>query len=1413
MKSQELQWTVVPFDAEVIDGRTYCTAAITVLPRLLDDTTAEARLSDYPDMLNWPKTLLYADLSLVMDGKTIPMADLEFIDEQADPEIWRAVFNKKTLVRPFEMKHFTDYRIFSFPVSGVQETLGKMYGVMAKKYALTQPIMEAATASTSLGKLSSQQVKMPEILETLDFIMANEKTEQQMRQLKQGFQEQGTAAARKMMQPSSTTSVREIKRGPIKLSTDSPESMLYQPFGSSPADQLHAAELFHTARNYAVPGMFEGKEVERIGRPKIAVPTFDFHQVISVMREYPKMLRMLGIVIHVRFALPAGASATDDIHCKAVWTKPLALPTTDLFPHTAYDLMTSGDAAYWQFLPRAEAGSEIKGALLCLDDTSQFAITQIDVDGAALKTVGYAKGLKHWTAMTSMQKDERRESATPSVRGIGLGLIRVNRGLKLAKSMLRSVKNYNKIVGGTKVVLFADDLVRGYRVDIFDDTAKTWQSLMRRNATYKFLSAGGDLASDGIQAIDEEGTLTFGVTRPHAAEDSPIKDLYAHEMVAHWDGWSMVVPRIGNFIDPDDATTTGATKKSINTPPAGFSYQVATEMETVKGSLPRLRYGRKYRMRVRWVDICGNGAKFKELDPADFNCASPLITYMRWDPIVSPTIAFRAQPVEGESLERMVIRNYNASDDDSVSVDTTETSERHFFPPLAAVETCERHSKMDSAPTGPMNGDNATYSMIAQRTGANHDLPEQWFTRDADGNLKPTVTPKDTDTRAPLVKSGSTAVPYLPDPLSRGLTLQNVPGLGVGEFMEVTLSGVNMATIASPRGVASIVFDPDSSWPAFSSILLKLESGTKKPSWDSGARTLSVYVDKGEQVQLTFSSNVGETETEAISNMAIHGMWKAVADAGLAPDQQKAAMRGLAWLITPGRVLNLVHGTQKPLKKPAVKTGSVTFRDFSATDAEITLEDTYVHAKTSHKVDMHSEWSMWIDDVNKPLPEEHQERAFFYEQLVTDLTKDTISNVAKQEFGDTKYRGVTYVPTATTRFREYMPRVIANDTKKITRRGDGKLLDVLSSKRPDSVKLLYVVPSFRWVEEQRLLVGNTVTSTRNGGGLRVWMDRPWYSSGNGELLGVVLYSTQKWKAKPASSEGKAIKSGKAGPSLGFDSKVGSLGSSGILSSMFTNTKVDIPETISPFVTQWGLDPIWLSAPTPSDSTPLVTNFIDPKVVLTNVSLEETGIVQRYVVVGYEPQFDAERRQWFCDIEIDPGDSYYPFIKLSLVRLQPKSLSDPDTGRDVYCSRTILSEFCQLAPDRKATAKIEDDKKSVTVMVEGKTYRANTTGQIGSEIEVTLEKRTPGAAAANDVAWQPVVTQRIDRIHASNVWAGMITLPTTVDASQYRIVIKEYEQFFSDTERRQSNLGGMKDGGAMEFTLDKRIVYADVLPLF
>jgi hypothetical protein len=69
--------------------------------------------------------------------------------------------------------------------------------------------------------------------------------------------------------------------------------------------------------------------------------------------------------------------------------------------------------------------------------------------------------------------------------------------------------------------------------------------------------------------------------------------------------------------------------------------------------------------------------------------------------------------------------------------------------------------------------------------------------------------------------------------------------------------------------------------------------------------------------------------------------------------------------------------------------------------------------------------------------------------------------------------------------------------------------------------VLYVIPTWTWSE--RTVPGLTLPGgpalrpttfrTRSGGGLRVYLDRPWYSSGADELLGVVL-EDQPWVTWP-----------------------------------------------------------------------------------------------------------------------------------------------------------------------------------------------------------------------------------------------------------------------------------------------------------
>ena len=64
------------------------------------------------------------------------------------------------------------------------------------------------------------------------------------------------------------------------------------------------------------------------------------------------------------------------------------------------------------------------------------------------------------------------------------------------------------------------------------------------------------------------------------------------------------------------------------------------------------------------------------------------------------------------------------------------------------------------------------------------------------------------------------------------------------------------------------------------------------------------------------------------------------------------------------------------------------------------------------------------------------------------------------------------------------------------------IVEVPASARPVAPEIAYVIPTFGW---QRQTQTNLKRSVRFGGGLRVYLERPWCSSGEGELLGVTLY--------------------------------------------------------------------------------------------------------------------------------------------------------------------------------------------------------------------------------------------------------------------------------------------------------------------
>jgi hypothetical protein len=361
-----------------------------------------------------------------------------------------------------------------------------------------------------------------------------------------------------------------------------------------------------------------------------------------------------------------------------------------------------------------------------------------------------------------------------------------------------------------------------------------------------------------------------------------------------------------------------------------------------------------------------------------------------------------------------------------------------------------------------------------------------------------------------------------------------------------------------------------------------------------------------------------------------------------------------------------------------------------------------------------------------------------------ELAQRPVAPGNRHEFGDTRFRFVRYRVRGTTRFREYLPPKLFADAALITRHGPvlqehhvavkslpesdathdagapvlrvaqaeaGSLAGTVvpASGPPQSPEVLFVVPTFRW--ERGASASGGLQSVRHGNGLRVYLDRPWFSSGDGELLGVVV----------------------PGDDAAF---------------------VTVEDALVPYVTQWGADPLWAGTQ-PSTRTRLAD--FPGRVANEPVNLIEVPgrMVQ---VVGHRVHFDAGRQLWYCDIELHPGVAYMPFVRLALVRYQPNAIS----GAEV--SRVALAEFAQVLPRRRAVLKREGDTLSLSVHGpvpdRGPMRQFNTGGQAESEYADISFSPIPGAAQESGRNRMELVLQTRDKSIDSDLgWQDEALLST------------------------------------------------------
>jgi hypothetical protein len=392
----------------------------------------------------------------------------------------------------------------------------------------------------------------------------------------------------------------------------------------------------------------------------------------------------------------------------------------------------------------------------------------------------------------------------------------------------------------------------------------------------------------------------------------------------------------------------------------------------------------------------------------------------------------------------------------------------------------------------------------------------------------------------------------------------------------------------------------------------------------------------------------------------------------------------------------------------------------------------------------------------------------------------------------------------------------------------------------------------------------TTLRTRTGGGLRVYLKRGWYSSGDGELLGVVL-TDQPWLTWPIDlnaglvvSEAARVVADQAAQRLFDRQLIAPRGQANLAATErlvrgagLTNDEIATASTMSlsklaaglqgieaglsgiigqllaqgidpdKLVTHWGRDPLW-GAALPAGG-PFIHQFPLRTAVGTGLSLQETTKAT-VTVVGHTPRYDPTRGLWYCDIQVDAGSSYTPFVRLALCRYQPWSIDD------AHLSRVVLADFAQLLPERRAAFTRRAGAVSVSVSGPG-SYTSVATrltgtpdGPVGDGLSrrmgATVQRLPAGADpdlgwvdTGDEITLAATTTSGLGAV----TWAGTVPVPDAPAGTTQRVLVREYELLETDPDP-EDPLGATRliHSGPVEFptvvTIRQRVVYADTFLL-
>ena len=516
------------------------------------------------------------------------------------------------------------------------------------------------------------------------------------------------------------------------------------------------------------------RDLEKMPEKDDLPATYDFHQMVSSLGDYPNLLRYFGLVVDLEVTIGADLPPATGM-LSVIPTLPLAMVTTNYTPRTHYEL---GDGV---FLTQSRPGGDLNNGLLRADDTSRFRILQLDVAGSGIKMQSTATTIVSQETLDEWAGNEPEEQGLPYLQTAGISLVRPELAVDLKASFFNSwalnaklaaidgspsAKPEGPELDGVTDEIWAEDALRGYRVDVFDDQSKQWHPLCHRVGKYTFDEAPGGLLE--LKDEEDEGFVQLAVTEP-LNQDPDKRELRVHESLFTWNGWSLAAPRFGNTILPTE----------------GHEAEVGSQQNTPRRSSSSRRRSCRRRSRCRGCAsaIATNCAPASSISPATapsilptraFGVTQTEVTpeekFRRFEPVAPPMVMLQREPIAGESLERLVVRSVADNTPAPVTVPTTV---RHFVPPKTSQLMAERHRKFDGTPAidGTIDG----YKLAAREAGTLMETVDPLSgarTPIPGADEVKAPLPADSDPVKPpppphtywLQRNDAFELPYLPDP-------------------------------------------------------------------------------------------------------------------------------------------------------------------------------------------------------------------------------------------------------------------------------------------------------------------------------------------------------------------------------------------------------------------------------------------------------------------------------------------------------------------------------------------------------------------------------------------------------------------------------------------------------------------------